>query len=82
MVRATRSTAALQNQPTEQPLSASGKRSTRKRTRSVAPVDNEEQRATKQRRGEVKEEEEEEPGVGDLPLNSEDAATILDILET
>jgi hypothetical protein len=87
MVRATRSTTALQNQPTtavvEQPLPPS-KKSTRKRKRSsVLPADNEDQRATKQRRGEIKEEGEvaEGPGVGDLPLNSEDAAKILDILE-
>ena len=82
MVRATRSTAALQNQnppAQELPQPAAAKKPGRKRKRSsVAPDDH---RATKQRRAEAKQEDEEGPGVGDLPLDRGDAIRILDVLE-
>lgn len=86
MVRATRSTAALQNQhnaPAE-PSQTLPKRGGRKRKRVSTSTDMmEDQPASKQqRRVEVKlDEENSQPGVADLPLDSGDAQKILDILE-
>ncbi|GJJ09573.1 hypothetical protein Clacol_003796 [Clathrus columnatus] len=88
MVRATRSTTALQHQQTvatEQPHTTS-KISGKKRKRvSTATADVDDQPLPKQqRRTEAKLEEENvqlQPGVGDFPLDSEDAVKILDILE-
>lgn len=86
MVRATRSTAALQNQqnsPAEPPQTLP-KRRGRKRKRVSTSADMiEDQPASKQqRRVEVKlDEENSQPGVADLPLDSGDAQKILDILE-
>lgn len=84
MVRATRSTTALQSQQTaavELPQSLP-KRPGRKRKRVSTATDMGEQPIPKQqRRAEIKEEENSQPGVADLPLNSDDAAKILDVLE-
>ncbi|KIJ45729.1 hypothetical protein M422DRAFT_251030, partial [Sphaerobolus stellatus SS14] len=84
MVRATRSTAALQTQqtaPQESPQTSPTKKPGRKRKRSsVTAADGDGLRANKQRRGEAKQEDE-GLGAGDLPLDREDAAQILDVLE-
>jgi len=83
MVRATRSTAALQNQQiavADQPPPSPKKLGKKRKRSSVLPNDGDDQRTTKQRRAETKQEDE-APGVGDMPLNKEDATKILDILE-
>ena len=81
MVRATRSSAALQSQQgsVEHSLPASNKH-TKKRKRVSTVTDTEEHRTAKQCRSEPKRQDE-EPGTGDLPLNAQDAAKILDVLE-
>ena len=81
MVRATRSSAALQSQQssTELSLPSSNKHS-KKRKRASNVTDSEDHRTAKQRRSESKREDE-EPGTGDLPLNAQDATEILDVLE-
>ncbi|KAF8591997.1 hypothetical protein K439DRAFT_621098 [Ramaria rubella] len=80
MVRATRSTAAFQNQGAAEQSHPPAKKLGKKRKRGSNVTDPEEQRAAKQRRSESNRIDE-EPGTGDLPLNSQDAAKILDVLE-
>jgi hypothetical protein len=82
MVRATRSSAALQSQPDPaEPSLSSIKKHNKKRKRVSNATDAEDHRTAKHRRSESKREDEEEPGTGDLPLNAKDAAQILDVLE-
>jgi hypothetical protein len=81
MVRATRSSAALQSQPgfAEQTL-PSIKKNNKKRKRTSNATDSEDHRTAKHRRSESKREDE-ELGTGDLPLSALDAAKILEVLE-
>lgn len=81
MVRATRSSVALQSQhgATEHTL-PSIKKNNKKRKRTSNVTDSEDHRTAKHRRSESKREDE-EPGTGDLPLDPQDAAKILEVLE-
>lgn len=81
MVRATRSTAAHQNQqPTAEAPNLPTKKQNKKRKRTSTSTEPEEKRTAKQPRFETNQEHE-EPGTGDLPLDPQDAAKILDVLE-
>lgn len=80
MVRATRSSAALQSQQSSADHSLPAAKHTKKRKRASTITELEDHRAAKQRRSESKRVDE-EPGTGDLPLNAQDAAKILDALE-
>lgn len=80
MVRATRSSAALQSQQGSAEHTLPTKKHNKKRKRASNVADSEEQRSAKHPRSESKHEDE-EPGTGDLPLNPQDATKILDVLE-